>query len=230
MSSFSSNPHIKNAPTESNEFSSLLTPSSKALIEAGRSAGNISADAEELRDGLFFAASRTYAEKYMEPVIRALYGLAESSSNDHDAVDSGTNETYEIKCSKVLTRRIDATNTTLFGRIRAEKLNTELDRVVAYEARYEADYGSNIQNIKRDHFDFLIYGLLFRDCISIFRLPVTEIKRPDLPNWSDIHGRYDAPGMSGQFNINKSFIALHENSYHLDTLTYTDLVPVYKSL
>ncbi len=167
----------------------------------------------------------------MEPLIRALYGLSESSSDDHDAVDPITVQKYEIKCSKVLTSYAAAAkaNLNLFDRICAEGPTMPL-RAVAYKERYEASYGSNIQNVKREHFDFLIYVLLFSDCVCVFKVQKDKIKQPEIPNWSDKHGRYDQLGMSGQFNIDKSSIARHEKSYRLDTFTYTDLVPVCKSL
>lgn len=35
--------------------------------------------ANKVRDGLFLAASRTYAEQYIEPIIRKKYGLSDTS-------------------------------------------------------------------------------------------------------------------------------------------------------
>ena len=59
---------------------------------------------ELVRDGLFSAASRTYAEQYIEPLIREKFNLLEPSGDDYDAGDREGNR-YEIKASKVMRRR-----------------------------------------------------------------------------------------------------------------------------
>ncbi len=185
-----------------------------------------------IRDGLFLAASRTYAEQYIEPFIRAQYGLKVSPS-DHDGIDSKTGERYEIKAAKVLTRRVNKRSRlrlSLVQRILAEISNTALHRMVPYAERYTAAYGANIQNVKRDHFDFLVYVLLFSDRIAVFQIPTATIISSNVPNWSDKHGRYDQHGKSGQFNINKNSIAFHESKYRKDVFTYEKLKERYATL
>jgi len=185
--------------------------------------------AEMIRDGLFLAASRTYGEQYIEPFIRAQYGL-EVSPSDHDGIDPRTRKRYEIKAAKVLTGRVDAKKASLLQRILAEINNTQLHRMVAYADRYTAEYDANIQNVKRDHFDFLIYVLLFRDRVVVFEVRTDAITLADIPNWSDKHGRYDKLGKSGQFNIKKHNIERHESKYQKDVFTYEQLKERFEAL
>jgi hypothetical protein len=186
--------------------------------------------AEKIRNGLFMAASRTYGEQYIEPFVRAHYGLDSPSSDDHDGVHPSTGDRYEIKAAKVLTSRIVSAKRSLIERILAEGTNTALHRMVPYANRYSAEYAANIQNVKRAHFDFLIYVLLFSDRVTVFKVGAKDISNPNVPNWSDKHGRYDQHGMSGQFSINKNSLRSHEERFLQVVLTYEDLSERYKSL
>lgn len=191
---------------------------------------NVASEAEKIRDGIFLAASRTYGEQYIEPLVRYLYGLLPAENNAYDALDPSSGARYEIKAAKVLRQRTSANGLSVRKRIDLEVENTPLLRMVPYAERYEARYGANIQNVKRDHFDFLLYILLFSDRLSIFKLASVEINRENVPHWSDKHGRYDAFGKSGQFNINRDSIAEHEKKYRVNDLSYADLVVEYDAL
>jgi hypothetical protein len=89
---------------------------------------------------------------------------------------------------------------------------------------------ANIQNVKRDHFDTLIYVLLFADCIKVFSAETAEIKSGIMPGWSDKHGRYDAVGKSGQFMIKKGTIGYHLDNRLLETISYEEAAEIYAKL
>ena len=62
--------------------------------------------------------------------------------------------------------------------------------------------------------------MLFGDCIKIF-----EMKREDISsitNWCPKHGRMDALGKSGQFNIPKTKIKEHLENNLIATLTWDE--------
>jgi len=166
---------------------------------------------DQVRDGLFLAASRTYAEQYVEPFIRRKFDLLEPDGNDHDAIDR-SGRRYEIKASKVMRRRKNSKKTRpLLDRVYFEVHSSPLKRYFDASQRFDEDYLANIQNVKRDHFDFLIYVLLFRDGVWVFQAPRDAIAKGKFLNWSDKHGRYDAEGKSGQFPINRLSIQWHED-------------------
>ena len=184
----------------------------------------------EVRNGLFLAASRTYGEQYVEPFIRHKYNLVEPSSNDHDGI-STDGVKFEIKASKVLrTTKNNKDNKSLLERVLFENSNLEINRLIPFSESTNADYGANIQNVKRDHFDILIYVLLFEDCAKIFFANKNIISSGIFPNWSDKHGRYDALGKSGQFNINKQTIEWHIEHCLKDTVNYLEFSDTYRVL
>jgi hypothetical protein len=184
--------------------------------------------ARKVRNGLFLASSRTYGEQYIEPFIRQEFSLSEPAGNDHDGADS-KGVRFEIKASKVLsvTNNLDKSK-SLYERILFENTNLETSRLIPFEDCRTSEYGANIQNVKRDHFEFLIYVLLFEDCLKVFRIKADRIS--EVPSWSNKHGRYDQLGKSGQFPINKGNIGWHLQDYLIETYDYEYLAAVYKKL
>jgi len=187
-------------------------------------------ESQQIRDGLFLAASRTYGEQYIEPLVREYYNFSEAPTSDYDAVDSKGFK-YEIKASKVLiSMKNGRENRTLFDRIVFESDLPDNKRATKFKDCKRSRQIANIQNVKRDHFDHLIYVLLFQDCIKIFSAPTIDIKTGLFKNWSEKHGRYDQPGKSGQFPINSDNLDWHLTKYLKDTLSYDDAVGIYKKL
>ena len=183
-----------------------------------------------IRNGLFLASSRTYGEQYIEPAVRKKYNLQQSKTNDSDATDqNGTR--FEIKACKVMRNTENsATSKTILARILFENDNSEINRLVLFSECKTANFLANVQNVKRDHFDYLIYVLLFEDCVKIFFARSTEIKTGIFPSWSDKHGRYDEPGKSGQFPITKSNIQWHLDNHLKDTVSYDEMKTIYSDL
>lgn len=181
-----------------------------------------------LRQGLFMASNRTYGETYMEPVIRRILGLTKPSISTHDAVDAKKGQKYEIKASKVLLGRAKTENNNLFDKVISNAELDQIARIVSFANRFTADYAANIQNVKRDHFDYLSYSLLFSEGVEIFKIEKKSINKEAIANWSDKHGLYDEHGKSGQFSIKRSNIADHEKNYLHGFFTYEELVPFFK--
>ncbi len=177
-----------------------------------------------VRDGLFLAASRTYAEQYVEPIIRRKFDLLEPDGNDHDARDRSGYK-YEIKACKVMRRRNNSKDARpLLERIYFEVSSSPLLRYFDASQRDQEDYDANFQNVKRDHFDFLIYAMLFKDCIMVFQAPGDAIRKGAFLNWSDKHGRYDAEGKSGQFPISRNTIGWHEEHFLKCSMRYDEVL------
>ena len=181
-----------------------------------------------VRNGLFLAPSRSYAEQYIEPLIRDKYSLLEPSGNDHDALDEHGIR-YEIKASKVLRESGNTAKLkSLYERIIFENLNLETSRLIPFSEAKKAEYGANIQNVKRDHFKYLFYVLLFEDVLKVFKCENTDIE--SIPNWSGKHGRYDALGKSGQFALNKRNINWHVKNHLIDTFNYEEATRIFMKL
>jgi hypothetical protein len=182
----------------------------------------------KIRNGLFLAASRTYGEQYIEPFIREKYKLVDPPGNDHDGVaKDGTR--FEIKASKVLKKTTNINkDKPLLDRVIFENDNAQINRLVPFPEALTAKYDANIQNVKRDHFEELVYVLLFEDCFKVFQIKSEKIST--IPRWSDKHGRYDALGKSGQFMINKVSIQWHLDNQLKDTFSYAQAVETYSKI
>jgi hypothetical protein len=181
-----------------------------------------------VRNGLFLAASRTYGEQYVEPFIRRQYKLIDAAENDHDGMGKdGTR--FEIKASKVLKKTSNISKTKpLLDRVIFENDNAPINRLVPFSQSTSTKYDANIQNVKRDHFEELIYVLLFEDCVKVFQIKADKISA--IPRWSDKHGRYDALGKSGQFMINKGSIQWHLDNQLKDTFSYGQIAEALKTI
>lgn len=181
-----------------------------------------------IRKGLFLAASRTFGEGLMEPLVRNMFGYIKSDSDDCDAICPKTNERGEIKFARAMTGKPNEKKKSLFEKIETQAYSDPLTRLVKFDDRLVIDYIANIQNVKRDHFNFLLYGILFCEGISFFRIKRENIYK--ISNWSDKHGRYDEEGKSGQFPIYKKNILLHEKEYFIQFKNYDELARLTKEI
>ena len=186
--------------------------------------------AAKVRDGLFLASSRTYAEQYIEPLLRDRYDLLEPSGGDYDAIGKDGTK-YEIKACKVLLATKNGKGSrSILERILFELTNLETARMVKFSESESAEYLANVQNVKRDHFDILLYALLFEDCIKVFSAKKDQIASGTFKSWSEKHGRYDALGKSGQFGITRATVGWHLKNHLKDTITYDEATAVFERL
>jgi hypothetical protein len=182
---------------------------------------------EQFRNGIFLASSRTYGEMFIEPIIREVFDLFKSETEENDAIDKA-GKFFEIKASKVLAATIKEKKLSLVERVLLENNKSVINRLINFEDCYTEKYLSNIQNIKRDHFSNLVYVMLFKDCIKIFISKKEEIS--NIPNWCDKHGKYDALGKNGQFGINKNNIKWHIENNLYKTLTWDEVYEITKKI
>lgn len=183
-----------------------------------------------LRDGLFLAASRATGETYMEPALRKLLSLKRATTGDHDGQDAASGAKFEIKVTKMLGKKPVNKQASLFDVVALEAEANPLERITPFAERASTDYDANIQNVKRDHFDQLVYVLMYEEGVEVFKIKSADINRQNIANWSEKHGRYDQPGKSGQFNVTKNHIKAHEENFFYGFYSYEELVPVFKDL
>ena len=161
-------------------------------------------------------------EKNKIPNQHVLLSEIYNDAKDKDA------KTKEIKASKVLKSTSKKTKTSLVESILFQNENDMVNRLIPFSQCTTSAYLSNIQNVKRDHFDQLVYNMLFEDCVKIFIVDKHNVS--NIPNWCDKHGRYDELGKSGQFCITKHNIEWHLQNTLVKTLTWEEVYEIAKKI
>jgi hypothetical protein len=183
-------------------------------------------EVKKFRNGMFFASSRACGETYMEPILRYHFGIKKSPNGNNDAVDD-LNMFYEMKVARPLIT-LPKKKLPLVERVKSESENNVIQRLVSFDKCFDVDYDGNIQNVKREHFDYLIYAMLFEDCIKVFMSTKQDVDT--IPNWSGKHGRAEVEGANGQFNIQKKNIDWHIKNNLQVTLTWDEVYEIAKKV
>lgn len=178
---------------------------------------------QQFIDGIFSLNTRRFGT-VAELMIKKLFSFEESNSKLYDLYDSYRNLRIEVKFSRAMQEYADA--------IREENVISQcLASAVLENRSFSIDetsiirFDSNIQQIKREQFDVLFYGLFYTDCIEIYTIDVNEIGR--IPGYSD-YQHYGNKG-EGQFHINNNSIGYHRQNYLNRTLTYSQLFELFSS-
>jgi hypothetical protein len=168
----------------------------------------------EFRDGIFALRTRRFGT-VAEIMIKHLYDLDESGSLAFDKMAKTTNERIEVKFSTVMKENE--------ARIRENNVIDQCCKAnLANRAMNSFDSGRfdcNIQQVKRNEFDVLYYGLFFADCIEIFMMYSSEIL--SCPGYSDKQHRGNEG--EGQFHLNQDNIGYHRQHHLQRMLTYEEL-------
>lgn len=183
-------------------------------------------EVKKFRDGMFFASSRACGETYMEPILRYHFNLKKSPNGNNDAINEMC-EFYELKVTRPLTPK-SKKKMSLVERVKSEIEIDVIQRLISFNECLDADYDANIQNVKREHFDHLIYAILFEDCIKVFMSKKCNVDK--IPNWSGKHGRAEVAGANGQFNIKKNNIEWHIQNNLYSTLTWDEVYEIAKNI
>ena len=176
---------------------------------------------QELRDGIFALRTRRFGS-VAEHMVKRLSKYGRSRSLFHDLFDETTRQRIEVKFSTVL-KKSEHTVTEENVLLCIEEA-TAANRMVDFPNWKSNQFDCNIQQVKRQEFDVLYYGLFFADCIQIFRIETDQIKENceggDL-GYSDKQHKGNIG--EGQFHINEKTLQTHLDKYHHKLLTYEDL-------
>lgn len=178
---------------------------------------------QQFIDGIFSLNTRRFGT-VAELMIKELFGFEKSNSKLYDLYDSYNNLRIEVKFSRAMQEYDDT--------IREENVITQcLESAILENRSFGIDetsrtrFDSNIQQIKREQFDMLFYGLFYTDCIEIYIVNVNEIE--GIPGYSN-YQHYGNKG-EGQFHINNNSIDCHRQNYLNRILTYSQLFELFSS-
>lgn len=86
-------------------------------------------------------------------------------------------------------------------------------------------FDCNIQQVKRNEFDTLYYGLFFADQVEIYKMSSDEVLQ--CPGYSDKQHRGNEG--EGQFHLNQDNIEYHRKKYLQRVLKYAELYQLLNS-
>lgn len=176
---------------------------------------------EKLKEGIFNINTRRFGT-VAEVMVRRLVKLGKSKNQFHDLYDDLKNHRVEVKFSTVRKKnnRVITEDSVL------QCINDEIStiRQVNYLEWASYEFDCNIQQIKRDQFEVLYYGLFFNDSVVIFRIQSNEIKpNADGGKISYSDKQHKGNEGEGQFHINEKTLQIHIDNYLYKILSYEEL-------
>lgn len=173
-------------------------------------------DGETLREGIFALHTRRFGS-VAEVLIKRLVKLGKGRNLFHDLYDDIAQKRVEVKFSRALRKsEMTVTEESVLQCIEAA---TSEKRLISYEERQNVPFDCNIQQVKRQEFDVLYYGVFFSDCVVIFQIDSDEIGSQIY--YSDKQHKGNVG--EGQFHINQDTVEIHVRNYLYQKLTYDDL-------
>ena len=99
-------------------------------------------------------------------------------------------------------------------------LECEANRDIMYHQWQDYDWDCNIQQVKKEEFDILFYGVFFKDMIQVFKVRNSDIGKE--MKYSNKQHRGNTG--EGQFHLNRQTYKYHLNCNLFKTLTYGELL------
>lgn len=171
---------------------------------------------EQFKNGIFNLG--TNFGELAQLMIKKLENFTPADEKYFDLLDSN-NQKIEVKFSRAKKKLKPLVKTNIIDYCMNSASNT---RVLTEAEATEVTFDCNIQQIKPSEFDFLYYGIFFKDKIVIFKAKSSIV--PNMPGYSIQH----KGGSEYQFHINKSNYTKHREDYFYKELTYNELFDLFK--
>ena len=174
-----------------------------------------------LKEGIFSVNTRRFGT-VAEVMVKRLVKLGRSRTQFHDLYDDLENKRVEVKFSTVRKKNSRAITEDSVLDCIEDELSTNRQIKFSEWANYEFD--CNIQQVKKDQFEILYYGLFFSDTVIIFRIDSQNIGSQIY--YSD--KQHKGNEGEGQFHINEKTLQIHIDNYQYNILTYDELYELLK--
>lgn len=169
----------------------------------------------KFKRGVFNASPRKFGTM-CECIIEKVYNLNPSTLSNFDKVDMDGNR-IEVKFSRCssIPKKCESMIDEIINENQDVKYLNEND---------DSDFWCNIQQVKPSEFDYLYYGVFYKDIIKIFRIKSDEIL--NIPCYSNKQHRGNIG--EGQFPINQKTLSWHLKNTHVQNLTYKEVFDLLK--
>lgn len=170
------------------------------------------------REGIFLLNTRRFG-KIAEIMIKKIYHFDWSDSKYYDLFDTNNQQKIEVKFSTV--REKAATPIDENNAIEQVLYAPKSNRPVCYSKRFTTHYVCNIQQVKKEMFNVLYYGLFYKDKICIFKISASSIDSNSCPSWSE--KQHKGNKNEGQFQITNENVTIHLDDALERELSYEEL-------
>ena len=172
-------------------------------------------DSEKLQKAIFGLHTRRFGTT-AEIMIKKIINATDSDQLSFDLFDKVDSNRIEVKFSRVQKKaELKITDSNLF-----KALQCEANRDIMYHEWQDYDWDSNIQQVKKEFFDILFYGVFFKDMILIFKAKAEEIGN----NMRYSDQQHSGNTGEGQFHLNPQTFKYHLDNHLYKTLTYGELL------
>jgi hypothetical protein len=150
-----------------------------------------------------------------EALIRRVLSAETRRNRHHDMFDASANQRIEVKFSVVRKKhKTKMTADNIFQCVEEDQ-----DRLVPFPKFKKCRFVCNIQHVRRGDFDTLYYGLMFADCIKIFRVPAKVISAR---RWMGAARQTKGNKGERQFHITDANLRKHLRRHLYGTLSYEE--------
>lgn len=176
---------------------------------------------EELRNGIYSLRTRRFGT-VAEIMIKKLEKLDWGDNISHDLIDRRLNKRIEVKFSTAMrSNKNKITESNVL-----EEIYQALDKNRMFKRCEWSIYSfdCNIQQVKKNEFDILYYGIFFSDLVEIFKIQSNEIDAAI--NYSD--KQHAGNVGEGQFHLNNKTYEYHRQNFFQESLSYEELYRLLK--
>ena len=170
-----------------------------------------------LKENLKTMAPRPFGEAFGEWLVSIIEkDIKPRTDSSHDGILNG--QRCEIKISRAFEK--SSNKLSLTKKLLSENLLKFID------SNSDIKFDCNIQQVKPNYFDIIIYGIFFNDAIYLFKTDSTTIQTDKNIAYNDKQHRGNVG--EGQFHIKRNNFQYHIDNFLYKKFTWDELLEIIK--
>jgi hypothetical protein len=170
-----------------------------------------------LKENLRTMAPRPFGEAFGEWLVFTIEGdIKPRTDSSHDGI------LYDKRCEIKISRAFEKSSSklSLTKKLLSENLLKFID------SNSDTKFDCNIQQVKPNCFDTIIYGIFFNDIIYLFKTDSVTIQTDKNIGYNDKQHRGNVG--EGQFHIKRNNLQYHIDNFLYKKLTWDELLEIIK--
>lgn len=174
---------------------------------------------QTIKTNIRLLAPRPFGEKIGEIILdNLILGLSKADNNSHDRKQG--KKKIESKFARAI-KKVDTKNLSFI-----EQLSSTASLSYVNSASKEK-FDCNIQQIKPKCFDTLYYGVIFDDCVYVFKIDSKQLLK-DSKNIGYSNKQHRGNIGEGQFHIKSTNLQYHIDNYLYQKLNWNEFIKLLK--